>query len=68
MWPWMTFEVTLYKIENLSFHNVSIYKNVHQKRSINEYSGKKKVKYQSPGTPEFFFMRYRRTYLFNNKR
>ena len=52
-------------------HNVSIHRNFHQNRLINDYAKKKKSKiseYWSHRVPESrsFLVRYRRTYIFDN--
>ena len=65
MLPLMTSEVILNFIKKMRLYNVSIhikYK-FDQNWFINKYARKKKAK--SHGVPEFFLVRYRRTYILN---
>ena len=47
-------------MENLHFHNVSIHRNVHKNRFINECARKKKTKIKEF---EFYFVRCGRSYV-----
>ena len=70
MWPLTMFEVILHFIKKkVRLHNVIIHRNFYQNRFIKECSRRKKAKipmFHSLPVSEFFFLRYRRTYVLNN--